>query len=848
MDEFKLIFETSPLGIFISDKNGNYLNANTKALEQCGYSLEELKNLTVDKLIHPDNLEYGFEMFNKTLSEGSSKFDLMYIKKDGSIGWWRINGQVVEDKIIAYVEEVTAEKENYLLVLSNNDLYRSIIEFSFEGFWIVNSKAEIIDCNDSYMKKMGYSKSEIIGKKVHQIDALEKEEDTLKKLNYIREKKHIRFNSKHNTKYGFTLDVVITVSFNELNDLFYVFISESSTKEKDKEKYSELNTLMSLTLETANAGFWYQDMKNDYLFWDYSLRNIFEISFDEEVTKTSWLEFIHPHDRKRVESKLNRSIKENEIYKDEFKIITRGNNTKHIQSLVYYKKDSDDKIINYSGLFFDITQDINNILQLKEFNQRFRIAIESAKIGIWDYDYQNDYLLWNDFMYDIYDIDKDEFKNSIIDWEKTLVPEDLERTKKILFNAIENDVIYDTQFRIYKKNGSIAFIDAYGKLIKDDDGNPYKIYGVNIDITESVLEKNEIHLAKEKAEESDKLKSAFLQNISHEIRTPLNGIIGFTNLLVKESDPIERADYEKMIKRSSNRLIQVIDDIIDLSKVETGQLELNKTKFDIQGLIEDVCILYKDRIIDKGIYFECNYKLEESILIYNDSKLLIKVLSHLLLNAYKFTKEGKIVLDIYKGTNSITISISDTGIGISEQIKEKIFEKFVQGDNEVNRSYEGAGLGLSICKAYSNFMNAEIWFESQENVGTTFYLKIPLNEKQEESILIVEDNDTSFTFLKIFLKQFNYNIIRAFNGKEAIEKFENNNIILVLMDMKLPILNGYEATKIIREKNSNIPIFAVTADATDNLVKKAIDSGCNVHIPKPVDLRLLERKIKDFVK
>lgn len=318
-------------------------------------------------------------------------------------------------------------------------------------------------------------------------------------------------------------------------------------------------------------------------------------------------------------------------------------------------------------------------------------------------------------------------------------------------------------------------------------------------------------------------------------------------MLVEEKDEKNRSEFEKLIKKSSNRLIKLIDDIIDLSKVETGQYQPKKTLFEVQETLEYLCYLYKGLAADKNLTFSCSYNPYNSVKVFNDSKLLIKALSHLLSNAVKFTEKGTINLEHFNDENEITFVISDTGCGISESKKDKVFDKFVQGDNEINRNYEGAGLGLSICKEYTNLMGGKIWFESEEGVGSKFYLKIPMKDSNENSIMIVEDNETSFTFLKILLQKHGFNIIRAFNGKDAVEKFETNNIILILMDMKLPIMDGYTATSIIRSKNSKVPIIAVTADAVDELVEKALNAGCNLHLAKPVNMVELEAAILELI-
>lgn len=842
------VFNYSPVGIFVSSLDGLYVDLNKKVIDLTGYSKDELLNMSLRDLIHPDDKDFANSKIEKVIKDGYSNFDVRYIKKDKNEGWWNINAVISNNYLIGYINDITNDREYISNIINNSELYKSLINNSFDGFWVVDLNGKIREINNTYSEKIGYSKDELIGKSISIVEALENETETIEKINKIKDLKYIHFQTKHIAKDKTLHDVEVKVQYDELNRLFYVFLKDITEDLYVLNELKALQKLITLTLENAVAGFWFYDTKEKKLHWDKGLYKMFEIDENIPMNNKKFLSFIHPADKQRVENKINKTKDDGTEYSDIYRIITNKGNTKYIFSTAFLLRDDEGNIIKYSGLNFDRTEEYKRELDLKELNQRFQIAVESGNIGIWDFDFKNNILDWNEPMYDIYELDKNEFANNIQVWEKTVHPEDLADTNQHLYNAIRFDKLYNTTFRIITKSGKIKYIDAYGKIIKDSEGNQLKISGVNIDITEQIEKQLELKKAKEIAEENDKLKTAFLHNISHEIRTPLNGIVGFTHLLTKDDITFEeKKEFEKMIKSSSDRLIQVIEDIIDLSMIETSQIEINKQLFDLNGVIDDVYMLYKDRMTEKGLGFKYNYDASKSIQMFTDSKYLIKILAHLLHNSLKFTNKGEVEISYKIINRKVQFKISDTGIGISDDLKEKIYDRFVQGDNEVNRNYEGAGLGLTLCKELIEKLGGKIWFESSVNVGSTFYFELPIKKNTENYILIAEDNDTSYIFLNILLKKNGYKAIRALNGKEAVEICESHGISLVLMDMKMPVMSGYEATEIIRKRFKDLPIIAVTADSVEPLIEKAFKVGCNSHLSKPIEPSNLLNEIKKYM-
>jgi PAS domain S-box-containing protein len=387
------------------------------------------------------------------------------------------------------------------------------------------------------------------------------------------------------------------------------------------------------------------------------------------------------------------------------------------------------------------------------------------------------------------------------------------------------------------------------------------------DITDRKENEAELIAAKEKAEESDRLKTAFLHNISHEIRTPMNAIVGFSALLGEsELDKVTQKSYIETIMQSSNHLLAIISDIVDISNIEANLVKTSKNAININSLLESLYNQFQIKAVEKGIILACESNLGDSeALISGDSTKLTQIISNLLNNALKFTDEGSIIVSLKKAGRLIQFSVSDTGIGIPGDFQDRIFERFYQLQNTTSRIYEGTGLGLAISKAYVELMGGKIWVSSEPGKGTTFTFTIPYQKqiiaekpsveravtetfrfKRKMKILVAEDIDSNFMLLTYFLKGTNAEIIRAVNGRVALEKcLAEKDIDLVLMDIKMPGMDGYTAVKLIREAKITIPIIAQTAYADDKA--RALEVGCNGFLSKPFDKYKLLNAVKEHI-
>jgi hypothetical protein len=428
---------------------------------------------------------------------------------------------------------------------------------------------------------------------------------------------------------------------------------------------------------------------------------------------------------------------------------------------------------------------------------------------------------------------------------------------KILWENILSGKEWKGEFHNKKKNGELYWEYANISPIINTIGEITHFVSIKEDITLRKQREKELIIAKERAEESDRLKSAFLANMSHEIRTPMNGILGFTDLLKNPNLTGEKQqNYIRIIKKSGTRMLNIINDIVSISKIESGLMEVNISESNINEQIEFVYTFFKPEIEDKGIQFLFKNPLPFSkAIIKTDREKLFAILTNLVKNAIKYSEKGSIELGYDKKDKYIEFYVKDSGIGIDSTRQKAIFERFIQADISDKHAYQGAGLGLSISKAYVEMLGGKLWVESEKGLGSTFYFTIPYTTELKETvthtndnvngemevqvrnlkILIVDDDKISDLLLSIMLTEISREILHAKSGLEAIELCRNNpDTDLIFMDIKMPGMDGYEATRQIRQFNKDVIVIAQTAYGLACDKEKAIEAGCNEHLLKPI--------------
>jgi len=552
-------------------------------------------------------------------------------------------------------------------------------------------------------------------------------------------------------------------------------------------------------------------------------------------------------------------------------ILLRSNHLQKLAKLEISKKNEE-----YERLNEELTQANEELFIAKdnaELNEKkFKMMTEKSPLAIYTssgLEQKADYInptFTKLFGYTISDVP------TVSDWWPIAYPDEEYR----------NDLIKKWQEKVEVAIKSKSQIEQMEAVVTCKDGTERNIlwgyvstglqnWAFGLDLTQRRRVEAELIVAKEEAEKSDRLKSAFLANMSHEIRTPMNGILGFAKLLKEPNLKNENLQkYIQIIERSGFRMLNIINDIVDISKIEAGLMKVNIKDSNINQQIEYIYTFFKPEIEGKGMTVTFNTPLpEEESIIKTDREKVFSILTNLVKNAIKYSKEGEIKIGYVVKYDYIEFYVKDNGIGIPKDRQKAIFERFIQADIADKMALQGAGLGLSISKAYIEMLGGKIWVESEEGVGSTFYFTIPYqinskkkimienfvsseieaNDIQNLKILIAEDDETSEMLISIIIKDFCKEVLIAKTGKEVVEICRNNpDINLILMDIQMPFMDGYEATRQIRQFNKEVIIIAQTAFALSGDSEKSIKAGCNEYITKPIIKNKLLKIIEKYFK
>lgn len=607
---------------------------------------------------------------------------------------------------------------------------------------------------------------------------------------------------------------------------------------------------------------------NDIVHWDFNVQMqtfeayndpVNDYASDKLVSLEEYLNVIHPEDRSLVNDALQSMLLgRNMNINLTCRIQTRYDNTWQYCNItgVPFEFGASGDVIRYTGFRQNISKLHQLNEELKERNYKMELTFKTVGMSYWDYDVKTrQYRSFNDPVNDF----NPEKAIMPEDYLKAAHPEDTERVRE---NMVGMSAGQYKEFSLQYRSRTKWDQDWQTLIVtglpseRDKKGNVIRYTGIAFNNTKWEKMAQELKEMKDKAELSDRLKSAFLANMSHEIRTPLNAIVGFSELLVDSDDPDEKKEYWHIIESNNDLLLRLINDILDLSKIESGIIDRKRERFNLTQLCNELYVMMRSKIPNADVELVQDNPCPECW-IFLDSNRLKQVWMNFLTNAVKYTRSGYIRMGYSVEKDGIRFYVEDTGTGIPKELQDRVFGRF----QKLNEFVQGTGLGLAISRAIVEAAGGEIGFTSEQGIGSTFWAWVPCEIFQhgdvgcpettlpnhrpvfsEDSdrklkILVAEDNDSNFLLVRNILKD--YDLLRVTNGVEAVEEIRNGKFDFVLMDLKMPVMDGLVATRKIREFNSDIPIVALTANAFDTDRASAMDAGCNAFLPKPVKRKQL---------
>lgn len=915
----KTIIETSPDGIAISSLDGTVQFVTQNTVSLWGYpSANEIIGKNVIDFIDPEYKKKASYFIAEMLRgnfTGSAEY--VMVRKDGSTFYCESNANILcdingEPIGILYVNrDISSRKLTEQALIDAKEKaeesetkYRLVFDNAPLGIFHYNMRGEIISCNDKFVEIIGSSKGILVG-----LDMLSLPDKSIVGAIQLSLKGNLAYYDDyyHSTTSSKVTPVQVTFApiFSSNSEVIGgVGIIEDVTDRKQNEvalkRQNEEYLALNEELQQINEQLYIakKRVEEDEAF----LFNIFEnipnmvflkkaddLSFiqlnrageellgfkrEELVGKTDYdffpreqADFFTSRDRAVFASKGVVVVEEEKI------------DTKRGQKILYTKKiaikDSAGNNKYLLGISEDITQRkeiegklIKAMQQVEESEHKYRTMVSILPDGV--VIHQNGKVVF-----------ANEAAAKIM---KAKPNQDLRGLSIIEFvHPVYREMV---QARIRESLASNTPLKSIEEVFVSFEGDsvsvlvtalPFLYDGalsmltVFTDISSMKKFENELIKAKEKAEESDRLKSAFLANMSHEIRTPMNGILGFAGLLKQpQLSGAQQKEYIDIIEKSGARMLSIINDIIDIAKIESGQIRILVSETNITEQLTYLYDFFTPEAQKKGLSLALSNNLNPNdTLIYTDKEKLYAILANLIKNAIKFTDSGSIEFGCNKKGPFVEFFVKDTGIGIAPGRHQAIFERFVQADIADTRAFQGAGLGLAITKAFVEKLGGEIWLESAPQMGSTFYFSIPirnvnnptpkLSQPPMESstsdnirkfkALIAEDDFASDMLITQMLSKNNVDIIHVRNGLDAVEKCKSNpDLDIIIMDIKMPVLNGYEATKKIREFNKSVIIIAQTAFALSGDREKAIQAGCNDYLSKPINYEEFKNLLRKYLK
>ena len=862
------IYANLPIGIEIYDANGVLRSINDHALRMYGVNDRN----TVINIVNLFNSPYMDEPLKAKIKKGEDislefEYDFDQINDKAYFSSHNQNTMIYEVRVvpirskkgtiighILLANDVTSAKEAEFRTEENKKNLEMAMEAANMSSWIYDvNKKRFNALYGNPIVKGNIDQNELL-EMMHPQDRIRLMQLFAQLINKEIPEGQItvRFYNKQEKQYRY-YESRMRLSSEHRGKLLVVGTQMDVTEKTEMiKKTQELTAKRELAMQVSNIAHWDFDVHTQ-MFESYN-DPVNDYSGNKLLTVDEYMNVIHPEDLSTSFDAIQSMLSGKNLKID----FTCRMKTKYDDSWQYsniigvpFEHDDNGNITRFTGFRQNISKLHRLNEELKERNYKMELTFKTIGMSYWDFDVESkQFRAFNDPVNDYHSetpITPEEYMN-------VTHPDDIECVQKNLNHMLQGiDKDFNFKYRCKTKwnQGWQTLLVTGIQVERNKKGRVVRYTGIQYNNTKWEKMAEELKDLKEKAELSDRLKSAFLANMSHEIRTPLNAIVGFSELMVSCDSSDEKAEYMEIIQSNNELLLRLINDILDLSKIESGILERKRENFSLNKVCYELYTMIQPKITNSDIRFLLDNSGPECE-VFLDRNRLKQVWMNFLTNAIKHTQSGHIRMGYSIEKNGIRIYVEDTGAGIPVELQDRVFGRF----QKLNEFAQGTGLGLAISKAIVEAAGGEIGFSSVPGAGSTFWAWVPcevniqkaenlddaqtpklqlaLNgeKKGELKILVAEDNDSNYLLVQHILKD--YHLTRVVNGVDAVNKVRDEHFDLIFMDMKMPVMGGLEATQKIREFNTTIPIIALTANAFDSDKVNAINAGCNAFLAKPL--------------
>lgn len=858
----------------------------------------------------------SIESFLQQALSGEVEYDTEFrvVHPDGTVHFIKAYGAVVRDEqgnpqaMIGINFDISDRKRIESALMESEAKFRRLVEGANDVIWSTDTHGIFNYLSPQFQTIFGFEPSDWIGKNaiefVHPEDRDWVISEQMRSIQSEQKVNYIEFRHRHHDGHYIWVSANSTPIINADNitiGLQGILTDISDRKKAEQEILENHRFIKQIADSSPNVLYLYdlQEQRNTYVNREI-LATLGYSAISIQEMGASWLPtIIHPDDLLSTLEHFERLklANDSEILSHEYRLRHADGEWRYFYSRdLIFSRDAEGQVKIIIGTAQDITDRKYAEAALRASDQRWQFALESAGDGIWDWNVQTNEVFFSQQWKALLGYADDEIENKFESWENLVHPNDIAQCYKDIDKCLKHEtLLYENEHRLRCKDGSYKWILARGKVFEvNADGQALRMMGTHTDLSDRKQAEAQLQQINNELLHATKLKDEFLANMSHELRTPLNAILGMSESLMDQVLGSINERQQKaigIIEKSGRHLLDLINDILDLSKIASGKMELNCTSTAIDNLCSSSVTFVRQQAFQKNIQIITNIPPNLNALNV-DERRIKQVLINLLTNAVKFTPNGgQITFSVTVGYGNtwlgelqvpnqirtenlpmILFQVTDTGIGIATKDLSRLFQPFVQVDSNLNRQYEGTGLGLAMVKQVVELHGGQVTVESQLGQGSCFTVALPYEMSDSPTldtstelittpvvassenaiaplILLAEDNEANVSNFTIYLTALNYRLIVANNGQEAIALAKSEKPDIILMDIQMPIMDGLEATRLIRADAdiADIPILALTALAMEGDETRCLEAGANEYLSKPVRLKQLANKIAEIL-